>query len=974
MNTGGALGDGGTPSSFRLGPYTCVERLGTGPLGETFRAKIYGLAGLESQFALKRLHARLASDDRFVARLGAVVRLQARLAHEGIARIEELESEGVQRWLVGEFVHGFDLGRLLDGLAARREQLVPDLAATIVLFAARAVAYAHGRTDLLADGIVHSGLSLRSVIVTADGRIKTVNTGLLRSLAHTSWMAEAQGIGYVPYLAPEVLAEEPPQIASDVWSLGAILWALIAGGPPFSGRDGEQVLAAIEQGPLGTPRDPALGEIARRCLAVAPSQRFGSAVELAQTLEAHLGARAEEAQANLVMLAHRLITRRATGAHRVATPTPAPMTLSGSGATRWRESDPGRPSARSWMPPVLSAEEAAARASPTWTAERRSSRITGQFQVPAERRSRITLPMGMPAAGRAPSPTENRVRERRDTVPMPRPMERALPAQSPPPATRTELRPVPPPPRPPGSIVTPPPRELSPSAHRTTAPRASAPATSPQSQRVRHDMRPTGPPPAAATAPPSPSGSITWVQPDEPRPEGPPRRLTPMPPEELSRSAEQVKLPAPRLTPRPTARATPMPPPIVEPPLRPSPEARSPYRGVAPSGGDRVRPVGSRIERPRSPSPSAPEPSGAPPPPTATSPVTVVRLSKVITDLPLASLDEPAPHHPRRPPQQREPVDPSQVPRRGSVEVPAAGAKRLDPGPQKQLIELDPKLAVESGWPPEQFTYDPGAPALSATRPRVRHGANPSEDSDPAAAPAPQNRRAGSPGRRRRARLLLGCAALVGLVALAAPWWVDLLPAQAPGSPPTSQPIAEEPNAAPEGVPDPSPSAPIPPSSGSPDTPPETPLTQPLEIATTPPAATVFVDGELRGLTPTSIELLPGRHRLVIEAEGRKLLRREVDVPAFGRSISIPLVARPHLPLAAGRGGFLRVRCKTLGELRLYVDGMDSGSECPNRARFPIAPGLHRIGLFDPRTGKTTNVTRNVVPSESLSTIVFIHL
>src|SRR5437763_1448543 len=75
--------------TFYLGRYNCVEQLGTGPLGDTFRAKIYGVAGFEKQFAVKRLHANLTADDPFVARFVPAASAFAALDHQRIARVHE---------------------------------------------------------------------------------------------------------------------------------------------------------------------------------------------------------------------------------------------------------------------------------------------------------------------------------------------------------------------------------------------------------------------------------------------------------------------------------------------------------------------------------------------------------------------------------------------------------------------------------------------------------------------------------------------------------------------------------------------------------------------------------------------------------------------------------------------------------------------------------------------------------------------
>src|SRR6476659_691664 len=100
--------------AFYLGRYNCIDRLAEGPLGETFRAKIYGVAGFEKQFAVKRLHARLCADEEFVGRFVNAATAYAGLDHENIARVHEVNVQGAQYYLAIDLVRGIDLAKLLE--------------------------------------------------------------------------------------------------------------------------------------------------------------------------------------------------------------------------------------------------------------------------------------------------------------------------------------------------------------------------------------------------------------------------------------------------------------------------------------------------------------------------------------------------------------------------------------------------------------------------------------------------------------------------------------------------------------------------------------------------------------------------------------------------------------------------------------------------------------------------------------------
>src|SRR5438105_1581054 len=90
--------------AFYLGRYNCVERIGTGPLGETFRAKIYGVAGFEKQFAVKRLHAALFVDEAFVGRFVEAAQIYGELDDGHIAKLHEVNAQGSQYYLAVDLV------------------------------------------------------------------------------------------------------------------------------------------------------------------------------------------------------------------------------------------------------------------------------------------------------------------------------------------------------------------------------------------------------------------------------------------------------------------------------------------------------------------------------------------------------------------------------------------------------------------------------------------------------------------------------------------------------------------------------------------------------------------------------------------------------------------------------------------------------------------------------------------------------
>jgi hypothetical protein len=124
-----------------------------------------------------------------------------------------------------------------------------------------------------------------------------------------------------------------------------------------------------------------------------------------------------------------------------------------------------------------------------------------------------------------------------------------------------------------------------------------------------------------------------------------------------------------------------------------------------------------------------------------------------------------------------------------------------------------------------------------------------------------------------------------------------------------------------------------------------------LDLRTEPPGAAIFVDGEAHGSSPALVRLTGGSHRLVLLADGRKLYKQAVLV-AGTTPLSITLEAA-RLPAGIAGNAGLKVRCHTQGELRVLVDGADSGRQCPNETRIPVTPGMHKIGVYLPRSDET---------------------
>jgi tetratricopeptide (TPR) repeat protein len=258
--------------------YEVFEVLGRGGMGVVYRAR---QIGLDRVVALKKiLYAEDAGAEqrrRFQAEAEAI----ARLAHPHIVQIYEVGETGGLPFFSLEYCSGGSLEKKLGGTP---REAMP--AARLVETLAGAVAAAH------AAGIIHRDLKPANVLLTADGTPKVTDFGLAKRLNATGQTAEGAVLGTPSYMAPEQASGKGKEAgpAADVYALGAILYELLTGRPPFKAATAmETLLQVMSAEPVAvrrlqpkTPRD--LETICHKCLEKDPKNRYLSAAALAEEL------------------------------------------------------------------------------------------------------------------------------------------------------------------------------------------------------------------------------------------------------------------------------------------------------------------------------------------------------------------------------------------------------------------------------------------------------------------------------------------------------------------------------------------------------------------------------------------------------------------------------------------------------------------------------------------------------------------
>jgi WD40 repeat protein len=264
--------------------YDLLLELGRGGMGVVYRAQHLALKRI---VALKMILAGAGADDEDLTRFRAEAEAVARLQHPNIVQIYEVGQHDGRPYCALEFVDG--------GSLAEKVGHTPQparYAAAVVQALARAVHYAHQQ------GIVHRDLKPANVLLTQQGTPKVTDFGLAKRLDDDSGRTASGAIlGTPSYMAPEQAAGRTKEIGplADVYALGAILYELLTGRPPFQGATLFDTLEQVRHREPVPPRqlDPAaprdLETICLKCLQKEPRKRYASAQELADDLRRFLG-------------------------------------------------------------------------------------------------------------------------------------------------------------------------------------------------------------------------------------------------------------------------------------------------------------------------------------------------------------------------------------------------------------------------------------------------------------------------------------------------------------------------------------------------------------------------------------------------------------------------------------------------------------------------------------------------------------
>lgn len=302
---GAALGDGPTASpwsggsaAFGAAPrYDILGSIHKGGMGEILLARLEGAAGFSRRVVLKGLLAKLSEDNVSYQLFMREARLMARLDHPNIIRAFDLPFLDGRPYLAMEYLRGRNFHQIIQRSGSTSRGMPIRIALHVVAEALRGLHSAHNVKDesgrLL--GVVHRDVSPGNILVSFYGEVKVTDFGIAKLADSPKYTGPRSIRGKARYVAPEQIHGEPASVRSDLYSAGVVLAEALLGAPLWERPSVPETLLAIatedrektiDRVLNNRPHIGGLRAALRGALALVPEERFPSALQFAETLEA----------------------------------------------------------------------------------------------------------------------------------------------------------------------------------------------------------------------------------------------------------------------------------------------------------------------------------------------------------------------------------------------------------------------------------------------------------------------------------------------------------------------------------------------------------------------------------------------------------------------------------------------------------------------------------------------------------------
>jgi beta-lactam-binding protein with PASTA domain len=260
------------------GRYQVTHLIARGGMAIVYRAQD---TLLNRPVALKTLYPELSADPLFVEGFRREAQAAANLSHPNIVPVFDWGEDDGTYFIVMELVDGTSLADMLRG----GRTLTASHSANLMAQVAAALGYAHR------NGVVHRDVKPGNILIASDGQVKVTDFGIAQAMSVEDQLAEEGSVmGTATYFSPEQAEGAPVDGRSDIYSLGVVLYEMLAGRPPFIGDSPVEVSSQHVHGTVPPPSDfnksipPDLQAIVMEALAKSPERRYQSAEDLRSDL------------------------------------------------------------------------------------------------------------------------------------------------------------------------------------------------------------------------------------------------------------------------------------------------------------------------------------------------------------------------------------------------------------------------------------------------------------------------------------------------------------------------------------------------------------------------------------------------------------------------------------------------------------------------------------------------------------------
>lgn len=276
-----------------FGRYALLEKIGAGGMAEIYRAKTFGAAGFEKEFAIKMILPSLVDDKEFVSMFINEAKIAVSLYHANVVQVFDLGELDAQYYIAMEFVHGKDLLDVLAGCAQHDMKIPLNLVMFITMEFLKGLDFAHRAKNAYGEelNIIHRDVSPSNVLISYSGDVKIGDFGVAKAAIQRTMTESGTLKGKVGYMSPEQVIGDEIDHRSDVFSAGIVFFEALSMSRLFVGNSDLDVMLRVRDADIEAsikkagPFPQALEEIVRKSLTKHREERYQTAGEFYQALQ-----------------------------------------------------------------------------------------------------------------------------------------------------------------------------------------------------------------------------------------------------------------------------------------------------------------------------------------------------------------------------------------------------------------------------------------------------------------------------------------------------------------------------------------------------------------------------------------------------------------------------------------------------------------------------------------------------------------